>query len=204
MGTTIDLIGKKFNRLTVISREGRSPSNKIMWKCLCDCGKILDIIGASLKNGNTKSCGCLNDENRLINNLKHGKSKTKMYKSWSDMKSRCLNKNNKNYSRYGGRGISVCNEWLKFEPFMKWAIANNYDESLEIERRNNNKNYEPSNCKWATRKEQNNNTSRSIKNRFTKDELEDIKKCSLTYEEMKTKFKVSKYIIKRIKDGYYD
>jgi len=204
MGKIINLVGKIFTRLTVISEDGKNSSNKIMWKCICDCGKTLKVAGNALKSGNTKSCGCLNNENRLTNNLKHGMSKTKLYKSWSDMKSRCLNKKNKSYDRYGKRGISICDEWLNFDEFMKWALSNGHNELLEIERKNNDGNYEPSNCKWATRKEQNNNTSKSIKNRFTKNELEDIKKCSLTYEEMKTKFKISKYIIKRIKDGFYD
>lgn len=93
---------------------------------------------------------------------KHGGYKTKIYNTWRGMKSRCNNPNNKKYDRYGGRGITVCDEWYNFEPFYKWSLANGWQDGLSLDRIENDGNYEPSNCKWATLSEQQNNTSKTI------------------------------------------
>ena len=115
----LDLIGQKFNKLTVLEFAGmgtRKASSS--WKCLCDCGNIIITKGYRLKNGNCMSCGCLNK-----GNLKHGmrpKGKwNRFYKIWISMKERCSNKNSPNYIRYGGKGISVCQEWWEFKKFYK-------------------------------------------------------------------------------------
>lgn len=158
----LNLIKHTFERLTVLESMGSDKHRKQIYKCQCKCGKIV-IVGASdLLRGNNKSCGCLRLENITRLNATHMKSKTLLHQVWLAMKGRCFNKNNKAYKNYGGRGIIVCNEWKNdFQIFYDWAVENGYSEGLTIERKNNDKNYEPYNCKWATRKEQNSNTRRT-------------------------------------------
>lgn len=168
MGKFIDLTGKKFNRLFVKERDFSKHGKRTYWKCQCDCGNITVVDGVKLKNETTKSCGCLNEENRKkhIQNLTtHHLRDTRIYNIWISMRKRCENPNDRAYRWYGKRGISVCPEWLGengFINFYNWAMANGYEENLTIDRKNVNGNYEPSNCRWVTMKEQANNTRRNI------------------------------------------
>lgn len=165
----IDLTGRRFGRLIVIERCGCTPHGDVKWKCLCDCGCDAVVIGASLKNGSTKSCGCLLRETIGNVKLSHGCSRTRLYKVWLHMKDRCYNRSNKNYHRYGGRGITVCDEWRNdFGKFQEWAMANGYDENAPfgqctIDRIDNDKGYRPDNCRWADMKVQRNNQSKRRK-----------------------------------------
>ena len=155
-----DLSKQKFGKLTVIRRisDKVKPSGQhvLMYECLCECGNIVNVRAEYLKTSHTKSCGCLRKEKS--SHTTHGKTGTRIHDTWRSMKRRCYTKSHKEYERYGGRGITVCDEWKdKFECFYEWAMQNGYNDNLTIDRINVNGNYEPSNCRWITIKEQQNN-----------------------------------------------
>ena len=157
MNKFVDLVGQKFGHLTVTERSEKRKKGMAFWICHCDCGNTTQPIRtADLKNGKTKSCGCLQ------NKPKHGMSYSRIYQTWADMKGRCYNQNNQSFKNYGGRGIKVCDEWKNdFKTFYDWAMSNGYEDHLTIDRKDANGNYEPSNCRWATYKVQENNTRRN-------------------------------------------
>lgn len=157
-----ELTGMKFGRWTVIGRAENNKKGNAMWHCHCECGKQAIIVGYSLTGGRSKSCGCYHSERVSQANKEskttHGEKKTRLYRIWNGMKQRCFNPNDKDYEKYGGRGITLCDEWKEdFCKFKSWAIANGYSQELSIDRIENNGNYEPSNCRWATQSQQNSN-----------------------------------------------
>ena len=166
-----ELIGKKFGKLTVIELDHKEPyylNGKIQhWKyyyrCICDCGKETIVNGSDIQSRHTQSCGCLQRVKTSKTNKTHGLSHTRIHNIWQGIKQRCLNPNRKIYKNYGGRGIQICNEWkTNFMSFYNWAMANGYNDTLSIDRINNDGDYEPSNCRWITQKEQNRNTSQNL------------------------------------------
>lgn len=160
MGKVRDIKGQKFNRLTAIEYIGLNKNNKALWKCQCECGNEVTVISAHLINGNTKSCGCYNMDKIMERNTTHGGRETRLYNIWCAMKERCYTKTFRLYKWYGAKGVTICDEWRNdFAAFREWAINNGYEETLTIERNEISKGYEPSNCRWITRKEQARNKS---------------------------------------------
>lgn len=161
MGKKLDLTGERFGRLTVLGVHSIAPRSVTIWLCKCECGAEVTVRATNLRAGNTNSCGCLRKE--LIAKTgkekarTHGLSSSREYWIYHAMKSRCLNPKSSDYPRYGGRGIKVCDRWQhSFENFYA-DMGPRPSDKHSIERRENNGNYEPSNCYWATASEQNKN-----------------------------------------------
>lgn len=158
-----DLTNLKFDKWKVSHRVENGKNGSARWHCICECGKEKEIYTSSLTSGKSKSCGCSNYKNLKITQPTHGMTGTKIYEAWTHLRSRCKNSKDKNYKNYGGRGITVCKEWNKFENFQEWSNKHGFKDGLSIDRIDNNGNYEPSNCRWTTSKVQQNNTRHNRK-----------------------------------------
>lgn len=156
MSRLIDLTSKRFDRLVVIKLVGRNKQRNCNWLCMCDCGKEKVVSSRYLRNGDTRSCGCLFSEG---NNTKHGHANagkiSRTYQSWENMIARCENINNPAYNNYGGRGVAVCERWKKFENFLE--DIGEMPDRYQIDRINNNRGYYKGNCRWATSTQQSRN-----------------------------------------------
>lgn len=156
-----DLNGLRFGYLIVLGRAGKTKYGNARWLCRCDCGKEAVVAGGHLTSGHTVSCGCR--KRSVRSTLTHGESKSRLYNVWILMRKWCNSPNDKSYSRYGGRGIKVCPEWdNSYEVFRDWALANGYDENARygectLDRKNNDKDYSPENCRWTNETVQANN-----------------------------------------------
>jgi hypothetical protein len=175
MGKFNDLTGRRFSRLLVLGIAGKDENGCIRWLCQCDCGKQKTVYGLNLTRGFSKSCGCLQKERAAESStgnswsVTHGCHRTPEYVAWQGIIQRCLNPNNKSYDNYGGRGIQVCDRWVEsFEKFLAdMGEKPEPKELYSIDRINNDGDYEPSNCRWATRDQQLGN--QRFHNQYTKE-----------------------------------
>ncbi|HHS83688.1 MAG TPA: XRE family transcriptional regulator [Gammaproteobacteria bacterium] len=182
MPRKIDLTGRMFGELTVIrERNPRGNGKQIYWVCRCGCGKEHVVAGTHLRDGGVRSCGCLRRENKA--SVTHGLSGSPEYGVWEHIKSRCNNPNTKDYHNYGGRGITVCKRWDRFENFLA-DMGCRPSKNHQIDRADNDGNYEPGNCRWVTRQVNCQNT------RLTK--LNEIAVAAIRYLNLKKGYSQSR------------
>ena len=167
MAKPIQMQGERYGKLTVLSLcDEKTKGGRRLWLCKCDCGNYTKVTRSHLIDGGVTSCGCLRKKQYKKLSKKqhrHGLFGTRIYTIWQQMKDRCYNSNNKSYKDYGGRGIIVCDEWkADAKNFSDWANANGYSDNLTLDRINVNGNYEPTNCRWATMKQQDRNRRNTI------------------------------------------
>ena len=153
-----DLIGSVFNNLTIVDHTNKIDSRE-SYLCKCVCGNYTRVILRDLKNNHTKSCGCYT---KYRNPSSVNGKRNRIYTIWIGIKTRCLNITSDSYNNYGGRGITICEEWLDFDNFADWSKENGYRDDLTIDRINNDGNYEPINCRWINSKNQQNNKRNTI------------------------------------------
>jgi len=155
-----DLTGKVFKRWTVLKFAGKNKHNADVWECKCKCGTVKNVVGYSLRNGDSRSCGCYKLDNP--GHFIHGGRRERLYIIWKTMRRRCNAKTSAKYSNYGGRGFAIIDEWSNYSVFRDWALLNGYGDNLTIERIDVNGNYSPENCKWITKSDQSKNKTNTI------------------------------------------
>lgn len=205
MGRTLQdlletMINRRFGRLLIVSYHGKNEHGGNLWKCQCDCGEETLSTTFILTSGNKKSCGCYRIEASRVNNTTHGLTGTRLHDIWCGMRSRCFNPNDNIFVHYGGRGVSICEEWYNnFEAFYTWSMKNGYRDDLTIDRYpNQNGNYEPTNCRWTTMSEQVRN--RSI-TKLDENKVSQIKNDQRSSREIAESYGVSKDTVNKIRSG---
>lgn len=166
MGKLIDLTGQRFGRWIVIGKA-KNIGKRTAWLCKCECGETRPVKTDLLRRGESKSCGCIRKEKLIAYSTTHGGSKTHLYAIWNSMCGRCHVESSSAYPRYGGRGVSVCDEWrCNFQAFMEWAILHGYEDKLTLDRIDNAGGYSPDNCRWVDMRCQCNNKTNNARLTF--------------------------------------
>lgn len=196
-----EYIGKVYGRLTVLSYGDRDRSGQRLANCVCDCGNKVTVPFTRLERttNHVRSCGCLSKDVLDTYRVKHDLSKTRLYNIFSGMKGRCYNKKLKSYKNYGGRGITICDAWLRdFKTFYDWANDNGYADDLTIDRIDVEGNYEPSNCRWLPLSEQQNNKTDNLNITYkgkTQTLMQWSKELGINYNTLRNRLHRSKYSI---------
>lgn len=194
-----NLAGRRFGTLHVLERATDTGNGKkpvVKWVCICDCGKRTVVKSDSLLSGHTSSCGC--------QKVKHGFShKERLYETWKNMRRRCYDPKNKRWKQYGGKGITICQEWADYSVFRAWALSNGYTDELTIDRINVDGNYCPENCRWSSAKQQANNNTRNRLFEFqgqihTMSELSDL--LGMTYSTVQHRVERGQFIHHAVKE----
>lgn len=189
-----NIIGNRYGKWLVIDYAGKNK-----WKCKCDCGNINDVLRGNLTRGLSRSCGCTIIPINRKRMMTHGYSQEKLYRVYHGIKRRCYNQNSKDFNNYGGRGISMCNEWKEdYMAFRNWAIEHEYQEGKQIDRINNDGNYEPNNCQFIsqqenTRKKDNVNKLMYNNKEYTLSELSKI--CNISADRLRDRIIQKKWTI---------
>lgn len=186
---TYYLAGQKFNRLSVIEKVVAHNKSSSFWKCKCDCGSIIEVSGAHLRSGHTKSCGCFIKDNPPTITHGYSRNKNRTYKTWLEMRQRCNNPKSDKHQWYGGRGITICERWNNFVVFLE--DMGERPEKMTLDRINNDGNYEPSNCRWATQKEQIRNSSWPKLNQGAAEEIRRLRDAGMKIRELATLYGIS-------------
>ena len=166
MPEKINMTGRVIGLLTVLEECGRDARGEALWRCRCECGNEVIVLGSNLRNEHTTSCGCYKRERAAEVHTTHGESRTRLYAIWANMLHRVgvyKGASEEVKRDYQDRGITVCDEWLVFENFRDWALSHGYSDDLEIDRRDNDKGYCPENCRWVSRRENANNRRNTIR-----------------------------------------
>lgn len=183
----VEMVGKKFGRLTVTERAGSNHKGNATWRCICDCGNECVVCGVYLRNGTTKSCGCLWYDAIRDANSTYGEYNTRLRHIWQGIKNRCYNENELVYRYYGGKGVKIQENWKDFLTFKSWAISNGYKDNLTIDRINPDGDYCEENCRWVSMKEQCNNRTNNVlieSNGETKTLAQWAELSELTYKQV--------------------
>lgn len=164
----INLVGERYGKLIVVSLIDDVASAKVptRWLCKCDCGNEVVVRGYNLRSGGTKSCGCAQREIAAARCRTHGDAGSRLYIIWQHMKWRCEKETDLAFKYYGGRGVSICEDWRSYEKFKDWANSSGYQETLTLDRIDVNGNYEPDNCRWITLREQQRNKRNNVRAYF--------------------------------------
>jgi hypothetical protein len=194
------VIGAVFGRLTVIEQTGRTKWKELLWRCRCECGQVVTVQGKCLRRGSTRSCGCL--VNEYPHGIKHGHRYTRLYRIWTGMITRCENPKAKDFYRYGGAGVHICNTWRRdFAAFHDWAISAGYSDSLTIDRIDSTGNYEPSNCRWVTPVDNSRHTRNTKLSLILAEQIRQLTVSGLSHESIARRFGVSRSNVSLIAEG---
>lgn len=188
-----DISNVRFGKLTALRRSDQVRKGSVLWDCACDCGNYLVVAATKLSSGHTTSCGCYRAANLLAIRTKHGRAGTPTYRSWKEMRQRCNNPNSTQYKWYGARGIKVCERWESFDAFLE--DMGERPSGMTIDRIDNDKDYEPNNCRWLTHVEQVRKQSRLKLTMESAQALREDHSGGMSYQQLAEKYGLGKQAV---------